>query len=257
MVIGHAPGDAVVLPATQRAVLHRLRVGARQAGVDNGFEAVLDAAVVGGELGDAERLGLARPEHYVHPLRRGSLDRLDELGVEAELQQEVRLHTPRELRVRHLVAERPQLRRALDAVQEVAVSAPADVVEQHALVDHLSPGVHRRDRLLCACARALEARPVLDLDDLPAIGAQLIQVALLVLIALARNKLRRIRPGFCQIQPPEHYLDIDLREVWTLKMVDQVRRREDQLSVNAFHRRRPSLSRIQPNRSPRESWDRE
>jgi hypothetical protein len=66
--------------------------------------------------------------------------------------------------------------------------APADTVEQHPLVDHLGSGPHRLDRLLRAKARALEprrgaieARVVLDLDYLVAIGDELLEVGLLVL----------------------------------------------------------------------------
>ncbi len=76
----------------------------------------------------------------------------------------------------------------LDALEEVAVSAPAGAVEQDALVDHLGPCSHRRGRALRALARAVEARRALDLDDLAPFGAQLCQVGPLVLIALAREQ---------------------------------------------------------------------
>jgi hypothetical protein len=156
---------------------------------------VLDAAVVGRELCHPERLALARPQHDVHPLRRRALDQLDELGVEAQLQQEVRLHAPGELRVRHLVAEIAQRRRSLDPVQKVAVPAPARAVEQHALVDHLGARLHRRDGFSRARARALQARLALDLHHLPAFLDELRQVALLVLVALPCDQFRRVGPG--------------------------------------------------------------
>ena len=199
---------------------------------------MLDAAVVGGELGDAERLGLARPEHDVHPLRREALDRLDELGVEAELQQEVRLDAPRELRVRDLVAER---RRAPKAARRGGGShcARASARRRTARPDRSPrppPASPRPCRPARFAARALPTR-------------------LALVSTRTRPRSRRPRgrrnaaaPGSpahahrpcaprapscptwspSRSDPPERDLDVELRQVRALEMVDQVRRREDQ-----------------------------
>jgi hypothetical protein len=57
-----------------------------------------------------------------------------------------------------------------------------------------------------------------------------------MLITLTRNQLRRIGPGLREIQPPKRNIDIELRQVRTLQMINQVRRREDQRPVNELHR---------------------
>jgi hypothetical protein len=98
-------------------------------------------------------------------------------------------------------------------------------------------------------ARSLQTPIGLYLNDLAPTGAQLSQIFPLMLITLTRNQLRGVGPGLCEVQAPKRNLDIELREVRTLQMVDQVRRREDQRPVNELDDRTPSLSRIQPNRS--------
>ena len=55
----------------------------------------------------------------MHPLGLASLDAGDLLAVEAELEHVRGLRTPRELRVRDLVAPRAELGLAVDALEEV------------------------------------------------------------------------------------------------------------------------------------------
>src|SRR5438552_3390572 len=81
-----------------RAVRDRPRLGARRVR-DEAFEAGADAPVIRAELLRSERLALAGPEDDVHKPRRASPDAGNLLGVEAELQDVVRLRVPRELRV--------------------------------------------------------------------------------------------------------------------------------------------------------------
>ena len=110
------------------AVLRPAR--ARSAAVcDEGFEPAPNAPVVSAELLGPEGRALARAEHDVHELRRASLDAGDLLGVEAELEDVVRLRVPSELRVDDLVrAVRLEL-------EKVGASTPARRVIELGLVD--------------------------------------------------------------------------------------------------------------------------
>src|SRR5438105_3581712 len=69
---------AVIRPATQPAVRHRLGVGVGELLGQTSLEEAAHVADVGGELGDPERVALARAQHDVHALWHPPLDRADE-----------------------------------------------------------------------------------------------------------------------------------------------------------------------------------
>jgi hypothetical protein len=141
------------------------------------------APVVGDEIGDVERLAVVGPEHDVHSPRQPPLYAPELLGVERELEQEVRLRVPRQLRVRHLVGS---VRLPLDEVRD---AAPAIRVDQHALVDDVVAATPDR-------ARGLRGRPLpvavvgVDLEDRPTFSPKPLEVRALVLLALTPDELR-------------------------------------------------------------------
>jgi hypothetical protein len=73
------------------------------------------APVISDEVGNPERLAIARPQHDVDPLRQPPLHPPQLLGVKGELEQDVRLRMPRQLRIGDLV--RP-VRLPLDEVRD-------------------------------------------------------------------------------------------------------------------------------------------
>ncbi len=100
----------------------------RAAGGDERLEASAHQAVVGQVVGRAKVLdGVRAPaQRDVHLRRPDALEPLQQVGVEAELEQRRRLHVPRELGVPGFVAPRTQLARGLDAAEEVGETEPAD-----------------------------------------------------------------------------------------------------------------------------------
>ena len=89
------------------------------------------APEVAAELAHTQRLAQARAELDVREARRTALDALDGLAVEAELQRVRRLGLDaRELRVDRLVRPVAELRRLVDALQEVGDAAPVVEGEQ-------------------------------------------------------------------------------------------------------------------------------
>ena len=170
----------VLLPArlaeleevAERAVLDRKRVCRRRLG-DELLEAPADAPVVGVEVGDAERLAGAGAEQHVHPLRWAALDARELLGVEAELEDVVRLRVPRELGVGGLVGA---VRLPLE---EVGDPAPAAVLKA-GLVDDVGGRLADGSFGLGRVGWLLDALPF---------GFEPVEVGLLVLLALAADQL--------------------------------------------------------------------
>ena len=181
MVVVDPPLLADGLPGADRAVLdgERVRLGRV---LDELEKPRANAPVVRDEVGDAKRLAIVRPEHDVHPLGQPPLNPPELLGVERELEQEVRLRVPRELRVGDLV--RP-VRLPLD---EVGDAAPPVGVDEDALVDDVVRA--GADRVGGDARRALPVAVVgVDDEDALALGAELREVRALVLVALAPDEL--------------------------------------------------------------------
>ena len=132
---------------------------------------------------------LARAEDDVDALGLAALEASDLLAVEAELEEEVGLGAPGELRVGDLVAPGAEVGRAVVyAEEEVGVSGPA-VVEEGALVDDLGAGAHGREGGLCRCARRRRRSVEGNLDDVLAGVLQRLEIGRLVLVALASDQV--------------------------------------------------------------------
>ncbi len=236
VVVGLALLVADGAPAADLAMRDRLGVGASLAVRERREERGSDPAEVGGELGEAEGALLPVAEDDVDPLGLDALHRRQQLAVEAELQDEVGLGAAGELGVGDLVAEVAQLRRAVDAEEEVGVAAQS-VAEEGRLVDDLGAAAHR----LLGASDGIEqggtrAVAVGDLGDLPSLGLQRLQVAPLELVALAGEQLR-VGPalGLC-LQLAARMSQVERRQVRAGEEVVEVARREDQLFVEQLHR---------------------
>jgi hypothetical protein len=171
VIVGFAARVAVLLPVAQLTVLDGMGIGAVGVRGEHALEAALHAAVVGGEVGETEALARVRAENDVDPLRHRTLLCGEQLGVETELEQEIGLHPPRELRVGHLIAPLAQRRPLREALQEVGVTAPALAVEEDGLVDNLGALPHRCAGALGTAFQPVEARLGVDLHDPSPVGA--------------------------------------------------------------------------------------
>jgi hypothetical protein len=151
VVVGAAALGAVVPPGAEVAVADRVGVGGRRHRLGLGellladAERLADPRGVRGEVVRGEGGMLVVAEHEVHARGAHALQALELVGVEQELEDVPRLRVPAELRVVDLVGPRPQLRRLLDADQEVREADPA-VPQEARLVDDLPPLAHGGER---------------------------------------------------------------------------------------------------------------
>ncbi|MNS16956.1 hypothetical protein D3C72_486200 [compost metagenome] len=129
------------LPRAQPAVVDRIGLGLGRVVGHPVDEAAFDVPVVSREVVHAVRVGLAVAQGHVHPLRREPLHLGEQVRVEAELKQVVRLGAPGHLGVEHLVAPAPQRRGLLHPVQKVRHPAPLAVPEGR-LVDDVDAPAH-------------------------------------------------------------------------------------------------------------------
>ena len=122
---------------------------------------------------------------------RAPLDARDLLGVEAELEDVIRLRRARELRVVDLVGVRPERGGRGDAHEKVRVPRPAGGVEEDGLVDDLGAGAHRFDRLRRRALGVPAPVGVADVDrrDVTPVSDELREVSRLVLLALALDQV--------------------------------------------------------------------
>ena len=214
------------------AVVDRVGLGRRRVG-DEVLEPPADAPVVGAELLGPEGLLGQVAEQDVDARGREALDRRDPLAVEAELEDVGGLRVPRELRVERLVAPRAEVGGRVDAEEEVGDAAPA-VADERRLVDDLDAGAHR----LLGLARA--ALPVDglagEIDDLPALVPQPLEVGLLVLVALAEDQLGLVVLERRRDELAARDLERKGREVLAGEVGRHVGRRQRERSVAELHR---------------------
>lgn len=143
MVVGESDRVTVPRPATEPAVRDRLGIRARET-IEQSFAGErLQPPVVGEELADAVRDSFAGSEYDVHVLRADALKLLEQVGVEAQLDEEVGLGPSRELGIEDLVAERAEGGGgAIDAFDKVGKATPV-AVDEGGLVHDVGPAEHR------------------------------------------------------------------------------------------------------------------
>ena len=129
-------------------------------------EVFRDPRRVGVELLGTERRPLAVAEDQMHARRPAALDALDLAVVEQQLEDVGGLRGSPELGVVHLVGPGTEVRRLVDADDEVRVADPA-VMQKARLMDDLAPLAHRslrRGRAFGCRAIAVERQHVAPLS---------------------------------------------------------------------------------------------
>jgi hypothetical protein len=85
---------------------------------------------------------------------------------------------------------------------------------------------------LLETSRAVRRR---DLDDLSTAAPERVKVPLLVLSALGRDELGRVRPRPLECETPGGHLEVEVGEVLALEEVDEVASREEEVVPQTLH----------------------
>src|SRR5208337_1744498 len=128
MIVGPAPCVASRLPATDVAMLHWLRVRAvGSLRVDKALERPAHMPIKGAVIVHTEALRhIVRPgRHDVAEFRPLPLCRLDQIGIQAKLQDGAAFGLAGELRVDDLIGPGPECTRRVDTTQHVSPADPA------------------------------------------------------------------------------------------------------------------------------------
>ena len=219
---------------------------ARAAGVDPGLEASLRRAVVGGVVGELVDVRGAVARHDGDRLGWDALGLLEQVRVDAHLDDGRGLDPPGQLRVGDVVAVLAEHGRPIVAPeQEVRVAAPA-AVEERRLEDHVGARPHRLDGLVVGRAQLGRRRGDASrhLDDGPAGRLELGDVQALVLVAalLEELELRVVAERLLDLAARTRQLERD--EVVALEEADEVRGADDQRAVDQLHRSQPYRSAV-------------
>ena len=205
---------------THRAVGDGIRIG-DAVGARRLDEAPADGSVVGVEVAIQQSIVLAGAENDDHPFRRHTLKAFQLLGVEAQLQDEVRLCMPRELGVPGLIAPTAQRRWPLDADQEIADAVPF-IVREHGLVDHIGAAAHGRARPFGIGGPVTVAATGFNRDDGLSVRTKAIEPGALVLGTLVGQQVRVRIPGSARgMRIP---VPLELNQMLALEEVIQVAR---------------------------------
>ncbi len=251
VVVGAPPDRALGRPSADIAVVDGLGVGVGwwerdQPTIGDGSqEAVARTPVIGHVVVDPETLdGPGRPaQDDMEPLRSYPLDPLQLIDIRADLKHGAGLDVPGELGVRDLVvvvAPHGWAVRTIDPEQEVGVAAPG-AVEERRLIDDVRTGGHGVDGLgggrAESSAVVLDRAVELDASDGSSVRLELAQVALLVLEAALADHIELGIGAHRPLHQARHRRALELREVLTGEIGDQVRGGVDGSSVDRLHDR--------------------
>ncbi|MGC1851840.1 MAG: hypothetical protein WA687_05305 [Solirubrobacterales bacterium] len=142
VIVGDSPLVTRLGPLAQLAVGDGIGVGPVEPVAESPHVELFHPSEVGAEVGVRKRSAFAIAEDYVDVIGLASLDRLDQVGVEAELDYEIGLQRTGELGVGRLIAPVAELRWRLDALEEVDIAHPV-AVDECRLVDDGGAILHR------------------------------------------------------------------------------------------------------------------
>ncbi len=222
----------------------RIRFDWRRGLVDPLLEASLRRAVVGGVVGKLVDVRGAVARHDGDRFRWDALGLLEQVRINAHLDDGCGLDPLGQLCVGDVVAVLAEHGRPIVAPeQEVRVAAPA-AVEERSLEDHVGARPHRLDGLVVGGAqlgrRGGDASR--HLDDGPAGRLELGDVQALVSVTalLQELELRVVAERLLDLAARTRQLERD--EVVALEEADEVRGADDQRAVDQLHRSQPYRS---------------
>ena len=196
---------------------------------------MLDAAVVGGVIAEAQLFLRPVAQDQRDVVRLDSLDGGDLLGVDTTLEHGRRLGLLGQLGIGNLVAVAAETARLVDPKQEICVATPAPV-EKGALVDDVGALPHRRNgRFVRRLERGQPVGGEGDLDHALPQVPQRVQVPCLVLQASPAQDLQL---GIEPIRPRQLAArrgQLLLGEMLTLQEARQVARADHQPSFEILH----------------------
>ena len=140
--------DAHRVPGADPAVVHRVRIGTggavRQSRRDPGVEAGADVSEIGREVVRTVRMLDAVAGDDVEPLGRDPLEPLEQVRVDAHLEDRATLDRAGQLGIRDVIAPVAEHRaRAVRALEQEVRVAPPATVEEGRLEDDVGAGTHR------------------------------------------------------------------------------------------------------------------
>jgi hypothetical protein len=151
VIVGSAAVVADLPPVTELALADLVRIGGIGLQAGELGEAVLELGTdprrVGGEVVWHERRRRPVAKHEMHSLGTPTLEALQLVGVEEQLENVARLWVAPELRVVHLVGPRPEVGRLVDANQEIRVPEPP-IAGEAPLMQDPAALAHSSDRAL-------------------------------------------------------------------------------------------------------------
>lgn len=196
--------------------------------------------MVGGDVGQSDRLAVLAAEYDVDLLWSDPLDPFHLLGVVTELQDRRRLHMAGELGVLRLVAVIAERTRVPDLPEEVGVASPRHVgslIEERRLEHDVDAGPHRVDGVGFAATKGREAVDFGfgDLDDAqPGIG-QRGQVGGLVFESPSLEDLEIGIVTGRLVHATVQRLEIEHREMPAREVPRQIAGAHDQLPARSVH----------------------
>ena len=234
IIIAQPAGRAMRLPAALRTMSDRHRLGLRVI-VQEGTQPRPDPARVGGHIQQSPGLLLTIAGNDVQPARCGTLQLPEPVGVHRHLKQRRHLELPGELGVRHLVRPGAEVRRCVDAQQEIGLAAP-DAVDQRCLVDHLGTGAHCLDGQLFGSGPSREnVCHSGDVNDRPALLPQPLEVSLLVRRTHGEDEVELVVQRVRGRQHCARNRHVEGRDMRTGNVFGEVGRAEDPLPAYPFH----------------------
>ena len=237
---------AALAPTTDRAALGAIRIAFTLTLIDPRQEALLQLPVVAKVVIHVEALFAPVAENHMHALWHEPLHLAEQLGIQAQLEQEFRLARAGQFGVDDLVAVVTERRRRIHPNQKVRMADPG-CDQERCLEQNLVAAMQG----LAGCLRGGLVRHAIDLQvgDGPELLAEYLQVPGFMLEALALNERHLV--GVLGLGQRRVEVDeVEVGQVGTGSEVDQVRGRVEPISTSPLHRNcSTSIGRVMGDRS--------
>jgi len=225
VVVFAPPRVALAPPATDVAMLGRLGIRGEVGSRERSFEFALHEPVVRTVVVEPVALGheVMVRRYDARALGSSTLQLLEQMRVDAQLQDRACARLRRELGVGHFIRPRPELAGLAGLQNKIGAAIPALVAERR-LIDDVGTVAHRRER----CVDAFLAWRRADLDDAELLRAQVLEIRRLVLAPALGEQLDdrvvAVRPAGAAFGHGE----IELTQMRAAQMIREVGRGEPQ-----------------------------